>query len=332
MITSRRDLIFSLGAFALAGPLTALCQGQATRIPKVGYLEPVAPQNNSSGFLDDFRRGLSELGYVENKNVHLEVRWGEGELDRMPSLAADLVQLRVDVIVAVTSPSVFAARKATRTIPIVMPLSSDPVGDGVVTSLSRPGGNITGLSLMAPELGAKRLQLLKEVFPRLRRPLAVVWNPDYAGMRARFQEARGAAPVVGVNVESLEVRDPATLDRAFERLRSEPADGLVVLVDPLTRSQRFRIVEFAARERLPAIYETSIFVEAGGLMSYGPNPDEMLRRAASYVDRILRGAKPADLPIEQPEKFDLVINLKTAKALGITIPAALIVQADRLIE
>jgi putative tryptophan/tyrosine transport system substrate-binding protein len=331
-MTSRREVIIALGALALMAPRTALCQGQATRIPIIGYLEPAAPQNNSSRFLDDFRQGLRELGYVENKTIQLEVRWGEGVLDRMPALAAELVRLKVDVIVAVTSPSVFAAREATRTIPIVMPLSSDPVGDGLVASLARPGGNITGLSVMAPELGAKRLQLLKDVFPSLTRPLAVVWNPDYSGMKARFREAQSAAPAVGVGVESVEVRDPADLDRAFARLGHEPTDGLVVLVDPLTVSQRFRIVEFAARERLPAIYETSIFVEAGGLMSYGPSPDEMLRRAASYVDRILKGAKPSNLPIEQPSKFDLVINLKTAKSLGITIPQAVLVQADRVIE
>jgi len=331
-MASRRDLVFSLGALALSSSLAAVSRAQGARIPLVGYLEPSAPQNNSSRFLDDFRQGLRELGYVEGRNVQLEIRWGEGALDRIPSLAADLVRHKVDVIVAVSSPSVSAAREATRTIPIVMPLSSDPVGDGLVASLARPGGNITGLSLMAPELGVKRLQLLKELFPGLTRPLAVVWNPDYAGMRARFRETQGAAPAIGLGVESVEVRDSVELGRAFERLDRRPADGLVVLVDPLTVSQRSRIVEFAARERLPAIYETSIFVEAGGLMSYGPSPDELVRRAASYVDRILRGAKAADLPIEQAAKFELVINLKAAKALGIAIPQAMLVQADRIIE
>lgn len=331
-MTSRRDLVFSLGALAVTAPLVALSESQATRIPRVGYLEPAAPQNNSSRFLEDFRQGLRELGYVEGRNVVLEVRWGGGVLDRLPALATDLVQLKVDVIVAVTGPSVAAAKEATRTIPIVMPFSSDPVGDGLVTSLARPGGNITGLSLMAPELGAKRLQLLKEVFPGLTRPLAVVWNPDYTGMMARFRQTQDAAPAVGVGVESVEVRDPAELERAFERLNRRPADGLVVLVDPVTSSQRFRIVEFAAKQRLPAIYETSIFVEAGGLMSYGPSPDELVRRAASYVDRIFRGANPADIPIEQPAKIELAINLRAAKALGITIPQSLLLRADEVIQ
>jgi putative ABC transport system substrate-binding protein len=225
-----------------------------------------------------------------------------------------------------------AAKQATRTIPIVMPVSSDPVGDGLVESLARPGGNITGLSMMAPELGAKRLQLLKEVFPKLFRPVAVLWNPDYVGMAARFRQTQGAAPAVGMGVRSVEVRDSRELERALETMDRERPDALVLLVDPLTLSERRRIVEFAAKEQLPAIYEVSQFVEAGGLMSYGPNVDELVRRAATYVDKILKGAKPAELPIEQPAKFELVINLKSAKALGITIPQSVLLQADRVIE
>jgi ABC-type uncharacterized transport system substrate-binding protein len=235
--------------------------------------------------------------------------------------------------VAVTAPSVMAATKqATGTIPIVMPFSSDPVGDGLVTSLARPGGNITGLSMMAPELGAKRLQLLKEVFPKIFRPVAVIWNPDYAGMMARFRQTQGAAPAVGMGVRSVEVRDSRELERALETMGRERPDALVLLADPLTLSQRLRIVEFAAEERLPAIYEVSQFVDAGGLMSYGPDIDELVRRAATYVDKILKGAKPADLPIEQPTKFEFVINLKCAKVLGVTIPQSVLLQADRVIE
>jgi putative ABC transport system substrate-binding protein len=330
-MVSRRQFAISLGALALAAPLASFAQQVPTRIPRIGYLQGVVPQNNSSPFLEDFRQGLRELGYVEGKNVQLEIRWGEGKLDRLPALAAELVQLKVDVIVAVTSPAVWAAKQATRTIPIVMPTSSDPVGDGLVASLARPGGNITGLSMMGPEVGAKRLQLLRDVLPKVH-PVAVMWNPDYTGMVARFRQTQGAAPAVGMGVRSVEVRDSRELERAIEIMDRERPDALVLLVDPLTLSQRLRIVEFAAEARIPAIYESSQFVDAGGLMSYGPNVDELVRRSAVYVDKILKGAKPADLPIEQPAKFELVINLTTAKALGITIPQSVRLQADRVIE
>jgi len=329
-MVSRRTFALSLGALALAAPFASL--SQSAKIPRIGYLQPIAPQNGTSPFLEDFRRGLRDLGYVEGKNIQIEIRWGEGKLDRMPELAAELVRMNVDVIFAVTSPSVWAAKNATKTIPIVMPTSSDPVGDGLVASLARPGGNITGMSLMAPELSAKRLQLLKEVFPKQVRPAAVLWNPDYYGMAARFKEIQTAAPTMGMNVRSVEIRDTRELEQALEDLDRERPDALVLLVDPLTLSQRLRIVEFAAEKRLPAIYEVEQFVDAGGLMSYGPNIDEQVRHAATYVDKILKGAKPGDLPIEQPAKFDLVINLKTAKALGVAIPQSVIVQADRVIQ
>ena len=298
-------------------------------VARIGMLNSGSPP---TPLVESFKQGLRELGYVEGKNLLLEIRWGEGKLERLPALAAELVRLKVDVIVALTSPSVLAAKQATRTIPIVMPLSSDPVADGLVASLARPGGNITGLSMMAPALGAKRLQLLKEVFPKLLRPIAVLWNPDYAGMVARFQQAQGAAPAVGVGVQSVEVRDSRELERALETMGRERPDALLLLADPLTLSQRLRIVEFAAEARLPAIYEMSPFVDAGGLMSYGPNVSELIRRSAIYVDKILKGAKPADLPIEQPAKFELVINLKSARALGITIPQSVLLQAGRVIE
>jgi putative ABC transport system substrate-binding protein len=327
----RRHVAILLGALILAAPVMSFSQ-QPAKVPRIGYLQPAAPQNNSSPFLEDFRQGLRDLGYIEGKNVQLEVRWGEGKLERLPALAAELVGLKVDVIVAVTSPSVMAAKQATQTIPIVMPLSSDPVGDGLVKSLARPGGNITGLSLMTPDVGAKRLQLLKEVFPKPARPVAVLWNPDYVGMAARFRQAQRAGSTIGMDVRSVEVRDSRELERALEALDRERPDALVLLADPLTLSQRLRIVEFAAEERLPAIYEVSQFVEAGGLMSYGPDVDELVRRSATYVDKILKGAKPGDLPIEQPTKFELVINLKTAKALGISIPQSVLLQADRVIQ
>jgi len=327
---SRRDFAISLGALVLAAPFAAL--SQPAKIPRIGYLQPVAPQNGTSAFLEDFRQGLRDLGYVEGQNIKIETRWGEGKLERMPALAADLVRMKVDVIVAVSSPSVWAAKNATKTIPIVMPTSSDPVGDGLVASLARPGGNITGMSMMGPELSTKRLQLLKEAFPKQDRPAAVLWNPDYYGMKARFKQIQTAAPVLGMNVRSVEIRDSRELEQALGDLDRDRPDALVLLVDPLTMSQRLRIVEFAAEERLPAIYEIAEFVDAGGLMSYGPNLDTLVRRAAIYVDKILKGAKPGDLPIEQPEKFELVINLKTAKALGVAIPQSVLLQADRVIE
>ncbi|HTP98851.1 MAG TPA: ABC transporter substrate-binding protein [Casimicrobiaceae bacterium] len=301
-------------------------------VARVGFLQPVVPQNGTSEFLEDFRGGMRELGYVEGRNLEIEIRWGEAKLERMPALAAELVRLKVDVIVAVSSPSVWAAKAATKTIPIVMPLSSDPVGDGLVRSLARPGGNITGLSLMTPELMGRRMQLLKEVFQKPGRPVAVLWNPDYTGMKARYREAEGAAPGVGFVLRSVEVRDSRELERALASLDREHPDALLLLADPLTLSQRLRIVEFASEQRLPAMYEVRQFVDAGGLISYGPNADQMLRRCATYVDKILKGAKPGDLPIEQPEKFELVVNMKAAKELGITIPQSVLVQADQVIH
>jgi putative ABC transport system substrate-binding protein len=328
-VNPRRQLLIALGASALVAPLRSFAQQR--KIALIGYLSPVVPQDNSDFRLDAFRQGMRELGYVEGKNYHLEVRWGEGRLERMPALAAELVRLKPDVIVAFSSPSVLAARQATQTIPIVMPVSSDPVGDGLVGSLAHPGGNLTGLSLMAPELGAKRLQLLKEV---LKKPkaVAVLWNPAYKGMGARFAEAKNAGPAVGMNVYSIEVRDSREMEAAFDAVTRDPPDGLLLLADPLTMSMRARIVEFAREKRLPAIYETREFVDAGGLMSYGPNVQAMTRRAAYYVDRILKGAKPGDLPIEQPAKIELLVNLKTARALGVTIPPAVLANADQILE
>jgi len=325
----RRQLLIALGASALLAPFHSRAQQQ--KIAVVGYLSPVVPQNNSDFRLEAFRQGMREQGYVEGKDYRLEVRWGEGKLERMNALAAELVRMKPDVIVAFSSPSVLAARQATQTIPIVMPVSSDPVGDGLVGSLAHPGGNLTGLSLMAPELGAKRLQLLKQV---LSKPgaVAVLWNPAYKGMGARFAEAKNAAPAVGMNVYSLEVRDPREMEAAFDLVTRDRPDGLLLLADPLTMSMRARIVEFAREKRLPAIYETREFVDAGGLMSYGPNVNAMTRRSAYYVARILKGAKPADMPIEQPAKIEMVLNLGAARALGITIPQPILLTADQVID
>jgi putative ABC transport system substrate-binding protein len=329
-VNTLRRHVLALLAGALAAPLASFAQ-QPTKIPRIGFLHPAPPGGVPGMRLEDFRDALHKLGYVEGKNVQLEVRWGNGEFERLPALAAELVQLKVDVIVAAASPSVLAARKATSTIPIVMPVSSDPVGDGLVASLAHPGGNITGLSMMAPELGEKRLQLLRETFPDASRAVAVLWNPAYAGMRARFEEAKVAAPKLGLTVRSVEVRDTRELEVAFEAVVREHPEALV-LSDPFTLSQRARIVEFAAEHRLPAIYESSDFVDVGGLMSFGPNISSLYRGAAVYVDKILKGAKPGDLPIEQPTKFELVLNMKTAKALGISFPASVLLRADKLIE
>src|SRR6202049_1620896 len=328
-MNARRRLVLALMAGALTVPHAPSAQ-HPTKSARIGFLAPTSPQVLSTR-LQAFRDGLRELGYVEGKNLQLEVRWGEGKLERLPTLAAELVQAKVDVIVASSSPAVVAARQATRTIPIVMPLSSDPVGDGLVASLARPGGNITGLSLMAPELGEKRLQLLQAMFPKVSHAVAVLWNPAYVGMRARFEQAKVAAPAVGLTVRSVEVRDTRELDLAFEAITREHPEALLLLVDPFTVSQRSRIVEFAAEQRLPAIYESSDFVDVGGLISYGPNISELFRRAATYVDKILRGAKPADLPIEQPTKFELVINMRAAKALGIKFPDSILLRADKVI-
>ena len=326
-MVTRRELVLAAAASAIGAPFAAAAQ----RIPLIAYLSPVVPQN-SDWRVESFRQGMRELGYVEGQNYRLEIRWGEGKLERMPALAAEVVKLHPDVIVAQSSPSVLAARQATRTIPIVMPTSSDPVGDGLVASLAHPGGNITGLSLMAPELGKKRMQLLREVLSKQSGAVGVLWNPAYKGMHARFEDARRAAPAIGMDVRSIEVSTPRDMEAAFDAVARNRPDGLVLLVDPLTLSMRARIVEFAREERLPAIYETREFVDAGGLMSYGPDIRALHRRAAYYVDRILKGAKPGDLPIEQPAKIELVINLGTARALGITIPASIRATADQVIE
>ena len=330
-MTTQRRFVLALIAGALAVPLASFAQ-QPARIARIGFLHSASPEGVGDVHLQAFRDGLRELGYVEGKNLQLELRWGEGKLERLPALAAELVVAKVDIIVAVTSPSVAAADQATRTIPIVMPLSSDPVGNGLVASLAHPGGNITGLSQMAPELGEKRIQLLKEMFPKVSHAMAVLWNPAYIGMRARFEQAQVAAPAVGLTVRSLEVRDTRELDAAFQAILREHPEALLLLVDPFTISQRRRIVEFAAEQRLPAIYESGDFLEVGGLISYGPNISDQFRRAATYVDKILRGAKPADLPIEQPTKFELEINMSAAKALGIKFPDSILLRADKVIQ
>ncbi len=319
--------ILALGA--LAAPLAADAQ-PPPKVPRIGILW-ASPISANAHLREAFRQGLRELGYVEGRNVALELRYAEGKLDRLPDLAAELVRLKVDVIVAANTPTALAAKQATRTIPIVMALSGDPVESGLVASLARPGGNVTGLSLMAPELGGKRLQLLKEVVPRASR-VAVLSNPNnpFTGLMVRETEA--AARVLGVQLQAREIRAPEDIDRAFQAAIRGRASALIVVDDGLVFTHRARIAALAAKSRLPAIYPFRESVEAGGLMSYATNFADSYRRAATYVDKILKGAKPADLPVEQPTRFELVINVKTANALGLTFPQSVLIRADQVIQ
>jgi putative ABC transport system substrate-binding protein len=282
--------------------------------------------------LDAFRQQLRQLGYVEGQNLVIEYRWAADRDDQLPRLAADLVQLKVDVIVVEGhTPAIQAAKQATSTIPIVMAVSGDPVNTGLVESLARPGGNVTGLSLLTPDLAPKRLELLKEAVPTLAR-VAVLWNAANPVKVLDWHETQAAASALGLQLQSLAVRGPTDFDGAFAATTRDRADALVVLPDGLINSHRKQIVDFAMTSRLPGMYPYREFVAAGGLMSYAPSYVDLFRRAAVYVDRILQGAKPADLPVEQPIKFELVLNLKTAQALGITIPPMLLFQADEVIR
>ncbi len=278
-----------------------------------------------------FIQGLRELGYVEGRNITIEHRSSEGKYERLPDLAADLVRLRVDVIVAPASQNPFVAKQATRTIPIVMTSHGDPVGSGLVASLARPGGNVTGLSFLAPEIGGKQLELLKEIVPQVSR-VAVLWNPANQTHSFWLAEAKVAARSLGVQLQTLEARGPDDFERGFAAMTRERAGALVVPGDGMFLLHRARIADLAAKQRLPAMYGLREFVDAGGLMVYGPSLRDNFRRSAAYVDKILKGAKPADLPVEQPTKFELVINLKTAKALGIKIPQSVLIRADHVIQ
>jgi ABC-type uncharacterized transport system substrate-binding protein len=323
----RREFITLLGG-AAAWPLAARGQQPASKVWRLGILQPGAPPEP---LVEAIRERLRELGYVEGRNVLLEYRWAEGKLDRLTELATELAASKVDVITALSTPAALAARTATRTIPIVFTGVGDPVGAGVVPSLARPGGNATGVSLLATELTGKRLELLREIVPGVSR-VAMLWNDTNPSMVLRAQETRDAAPRIGVIVQSVGVHDLIDFETAFVGIESWQADALLTLVDPFTRAHRKRIVDFAAQHRLPAIYEAREFVEAGGLVSYGPSLLAMQRRAADYIDKIFKGAKPADLPVEQPAKFELLIDLKAAKALNLTVPPSVILRADEVIE
>jgi putative ABC transport system substrate-binding protein len=274
---------------------------------------------------------LRDLGYVEGRNIVIEYRWAEGKYERFPELIAELVALNVDIIVTAGTPAALAVKRAMLKIPLVMAAVGDPVGAGLVASLARPGGNVTGLTAIAPDLEAKRLELLKEIVPKVSH-VSFLLNPDNALRVESEKQARAAAKVLDIDVQFVGVREDSHFDQAFDTIARERPDAFIVLADRVFLHNRARIVDFAARNRLPAVYPYRELVEAGGLMSFGPNYAEMHRRAATYVDKILRGAKPGDLPVEQPTKFELIINLKTAKGLGFTIPSSLLVQADEAIE
>ena len=326
----RRQFLFAAGGI-LAAPLAAEAQ-QAAKVARIGYLSPNLAA--SPHLRDAFLQGLRDLGYVEGRNVVIEYRDADGKAERLPALAAELVALKVDVIVAPTTVAALAARQATRTLPIVFFGSTDPVTSGLVTNLARPDGNVTGLSGLSPELVGKCLELLKQAVPGVSR-VAVLWQPGAAGQRTEQDTLKGAevaAQALGVRLQIVEARDSADIDRAFSDMTRSGARALTVWTSAMLVHERGRLVALAAKKRLPAVYTFREFVHAGGLMSYGHNQADLNRRAATYVAKILNGAKPADLPVEQPTKFELVINLKTAKALGLTIPPALLQRADQVIE
>ena len=329
----RREFIGTLAGGLLAAPLAAEAQ-QADKMARIGYLA----FNLAAGdprIREAFLQGLRDLGYVEGRNLLIEYRDAAGKTERFPALAAELVALKVDVIVAAPGTlGALAAKQATTTLPIVFPGIGDPVADGLVASFARPGGNLTGLSVVSTEITVKLLELLKQAVPGVSR-VALLLKPDAVSertMQGLRKEADAAAQVLGVQLQVIEARGPEDFDRAFSDMSEARAGALVVVVTPVFINARQRLVDLAAKNRLPTAFSFRDFVDAGGLMSYGPSLPDMFRRAATYVDKILRGAKPADLPVEQPTKYELVINLKTAKALGLAIPHAMLMRADEVIE
>jgi ABC-type uncharacterized transport system substrate-binding protein len=324
----RRDFISLLGGAAATWPLAARAQ-QPGKVYRIGVFTSGAPLMSKTWSI--FIDGLKELGWTEGKNIAFEPRYAENNLDRLPELAAELVRLNVDVILAFGTLAPLAAKRASATVPIVMANAGDPLGSGLVASLARPGGNVTGMSLMAPDLGGKRLELLKEILPWLSR-VAVIWNAANPYSALVFEEIRGAAKTLAIELQSLEVRGPGDFDGVLDSAVRKRADALVAVEDPLTFNHRKQIAESCAENRLPAMYGLREYADAGGLLAYGASQEDLLRRAVGFVDKILKGVKPADLPVQQPTKFELVINLKTAKALGLDMPPTLLARADEVIE
>jgi putative tryptophan/tyrosine transport system substrate-binding protein len=322
-----RNWLLVLCAIALAAPVPSFAQQQPPRIFRIGLLSSGVSMPLTDLIVDTLR----EFGYAEGKNTVIERRFAEGKLDLLPGLAAELVGLSVDVIVTVGSPATIAAKRATSTVPIVFAATSDPVGIGVVASLARPGGNATGNSLMAPELSAKRLELLHDLAQQMSH-IAILWDSSNPGMAERVHETQIAADQSRVLLQIVGPRNLDELEAAFEQLRKQRPNALLVTTEAFTRVHLAQIVDFANSNRIPTMFEDSTYVEAGGLMSYGPDNAAIFRNAATYIDKILKGAKPADLPVEQPTKFELVINLKTAKAIGLVIPESFLLRADKVIE
>jgi putative tryptophan/tyrosine transport system substrate-binding protein len=326
---SKKIMGLALGALLLAVCSSAKAQ-QSPKVPRIGFLSPFS-SSDSALWDQAFRQGLRDLGWVEGKNVSIEYRYAEGRNDRLPDLVADLVRLKVNIIVASVATDALAAKNATKTIPIVVASAGDPVAIGLVDSLARPGSNVTGLSQMSPDLAGKRLELLKEIVPKLSR-VAVLWNPQNPTATLNWKELQLPARELGVQLHSLEVRSPNEFDKAFEIATRARAGALAIIPDPLIVTNLRRIADLAAKSRLPSIFHLREFVDSGGLVTYGPDRADMFRRAATYVDKILKGAKPADLPVEQPTKFELVINLKAAKQIGLTIPPNVLARADKVIK
>jgi ABC-type uncharacterized transport system substrate-binding protein len=319
----RRELLAALGGAAVAWPLAVRAQYQ-TKIPRIGIIDD-SPRWNA------FRQGLRDLGYLEGQNIAFDYAYADGVPERLAEAAAALVRQPVDVIATFGTPASLAAKQATATIPIVMISIGDPVRAGLVPSLARPGGNITGNTSLGPDVGAKRLQILKEAIPTVSR-VALLWNPDNASSVLQFEEVQAAAPTLGVMVISVSVSSRIEFETAFAAMMNERPDAFAMHAEPFHQTYIAWIIDFMAKNRLPAMYQLSANVRAGGLMSYGASEPDLFRRAAGYVHKILQGTKPADLPVEQPVKFDLVVNLKTAKALGLTLPPGILALADEVIE
>jgi len=324
-VICRRTLLFAVIGGVFGSPFVTFAQ-QPTKVPRIGMLG-----NEDNPPWEGLRRGLRDLEYDDGRNIQFEWRWSLGRPDRLPALARELVALQPDVIVVSGSQAALAAQEATKSIPIVMALSQYPDQLGLVESLARPGGNVTGLSTIAPQLMAKKLELLKDVAPHVAR-VALLWNPASPSEHLQFRDLVNAAPAAGVTIQSVEARDPDQVPTALTEVASRRAQSLMVVGNPISFRRRQLIADFALRNQLPSVFEEQLFVKAGGMMSYGPSFEDLFRRAATYVDRILKGAKPTNLPVEQPIKFELVINRRTARAIGLTIPPSIVLRADQIID
>jgi putative ABC transport system substrate-binding protein len=325
--TIHRKLLWLLAVLLFAS--VHLAEAQPKKVPRIGILSPRFP--GPSPLLDAFRQALRELGYIEGQNIAIEYRFAEAKLDRLPDVGAELVRLKVDLIVTQGELATRAAKNATKTIPIVMANDGDPIGDGHVASLARPGGNITGLANLIVGLAGKRLELLKDAIPGISR-VGVIWNPENSQSASGFKETQIATPPLELQLQSLEVQGPDSFEAVFQAATKGRADALTVLSDAVMFAHRTRILELAIKRRLPTMHTQSLWVEGGAVMSYGTYFPDLYRRAATYVDKIFKGAKPADLPVEQPTKFEFVINLKTAKQIGLTIPEKVLARADKVIK